>query len=458
MEKSLPLLRRISSKFRTHGHQKCEKVACKIKYQDQNDLETISQLQNVSARPVMPPNIRVNRSLLLFKLDDMIFANSCEEIKSEIENKNQWCKLLDVFKFKKTKGIKVVFSSSIMAEKAADRGLHMFRLHVPGHVMRKDSFRSVTTCYVCYELNSHISTECPKKSSGYKICSNCSSLDHTWKSCTAEVSRCVNCHGDHNTMSSVCSMRRDAMKATPKYNRNTETYATQSASVINCGQPNLSVMSKTVTCVMLSLFSSIDETKTFQETLNTLLELNELSKVNVGDLRLDLSAIRGFMCGMKNSVLLPHDDVLTATAGYQSTSNQVSGTSTNLSTPARDSEASIDADSESVQSSDVRIVATNSKTSKQTRFDAVSERKIKIFKKKGSPKVTEANVDMLTREKKIVIESNLLYRDYIKLLRADISICSIIELPVREYNLKLSNASDYNSLTTVDVNKNVRTN
>lgn len=37
----------------------------------------------------------------------------------------------------------------------------------------------------CYAVEEHLKKECPK-SPNYKICSECSSLDHTWKTCNSE--------------------------------------------------------------------------------------------------------------------------------------------------------------------------------------------------------------------------------------------------------------------------------
>ena len=52
----------------------------------------------------------------------------------------------DVFKFKTTKGIKIVLFSSNVAGVCLNRGLSLFQLHIAGVLIKRERYRKLTTC------------------------------------------------------------------------------------------------------------------------------------------------------------------------------------------------------------------------------------------------------------------------------------------------------------------------
>ena len=192
-------------------------------------------------------------------------------------------------KLKKLNGLKVVFTSSNMTSVATERGLSIFQLHIPSQAIKKDEYVSTKVCYICYQLNSHISSDCPKRDQGYKICSNCSSTDHTWRDCNSDIKKCINCQGDHNTMAPSCPKKR-IQKNHPQNNA-PPAINMRSYSEVVCAPDYTEIISKSISCVIMSLFSDHNDIS-YEDRLNKLLTLNGLSPMIVGDMNFDLAATR----------------------------------------------------------------------------------------------------------------------------------------------------------------------
>ena len=64
----------------------------------------ISELKAVGCKPILPPDLKAKRSLILRRCDDQILLNQTEEdIKSEIEKQNDWVKVQEIFKYNSSK-------------------------------------------------------------------------------------------------------------------------------------------------------------------------------------------------------------------------------------------------------------------------------------------------------------------------------------------------------------------
>ena len=141
----------------------------------------------------------------------------------------------------------------------------------------------------------HLASEYDKEPS-YKVCSNCSSRDHTWQQCSAAERRCVNCGGGHNAMYRGCPCRREIQR---KHRVTTQVRSTQSAVASprtgNYGMMYSTVaglarasdhllrdtVAKSVTCVVLASLKNGERPGTFNEELNCLLKQNGLPSLNL---------------------------------------------------------------------------------------------------------------------------------------------------------------------------------
>ena len=76
-----------------------------------DDLDTlfssgcISELEAVGCKPILPPDLKVKRSLILLRCNDQILNQREEDIKSEIEKQNDCVKVQEIFKYSSLKNI-----------------------------------------------------------------------------------------------------------------------------------------------------------------------------------------------------------------------------------------------------------------------------------------------------------------------------------------------------------------
>lgn len=235
----------------------------------------------VDAELVMPREVRANRSVLVFRVDNHIFNRGEDAIKIGIESENNWCKVLEVHKFKNSNGMKLVFCSSRMADDCMIRGLSLFQLHIPSRDMKKENYRRLLTCYTCYKIDDHFSRDCPSADGVFKVCSNCASHDHTWRECSSSVKCCINCKGNHNALSDSCVKRRELMKVPSSLGK--RSYAETARAFSSQSVDSSAYISKTVSCIMLASMKAAAG-GSFHTILNKLLTLNNLSQVKTGDI------------------------------------------------------------------------------------------------------------------------------------------------------------------------------
>ena len=98
--------------------------------------------------PTMPPELKAKRSIILFRVDDIIYNNEEDEIKEEIERRNGWAKegVESVYKFPRSHTMKVTFHQTKTALKAAEAGLLMFSMKIPHYTIKQEEYTPLTTC------------------------------------------------------------------------------------------------------------------------------------------------------------------------------------------------------------------------------------------------------------------------------------------------------------------------
>ena len=88
---------------------------------------------------------------------------------------------------------KITLSSQLMTSICLNDGLKLFSFHFnPRDFNKKSIMNQVCVCYRCYNLDYHLASKCPKESD-FKVCSNSSSREHTFKKCSNQLKKCLNC-------------------------------------------------------------------------------------------------------------------------------------------------------------------------------------------------------------------------------------------------------------------------
>ena len=178
--------------------------------------EAESTLNQLNLKPVTPPKVRAQRTIVFKRCDQSILSYSEEEIKDDLlrsRNQNNWMKINKVIKFHNSKSsFKIEFGDTSVAEKVLNEGIYLFHLHVPSYNCEKEFYYEIKTCFKCYELENHITPHC-KKSTDYIVCSECSQLGHKFFQCpNRETPRCLNCDGEHGATSMKCPKRKLIIK------------------------------------------------------------------------------------------------------------------------------------------------------------------------------------------------------------------------------------------------------
>ncbi len=127
----------------------------------------------------MPPELKAKKSVIIPRVDDLIYEQPALDIGEEIAKKNQWIgDELGVYKFPCSPAIKLTFSQTILDKMCIEIGLKAFSVSIPPHEIKLETYISIQCCMRCYALE-HFKNECPKNND-FKVCSECSTVGHVW--------------------------------------------------------------------------------------------------------------------------------------------------------------------------------------------------------------------------------------------------------------------------------------
>ncbi|KAK8382292.1 hypothetical protein O3P69_015315 [Scylla paramamosain] len=98
-----------------------------------------------------------------------------------------------------------------MAKKVKESGLLLFNLTVPSPQIKQEVYIPLLSCNRCNEVETHMTPNCPHPASFTK-CSECSSLEHTFRDCRVQDKKCVNCRGAHSARAMRCPVMREVLE------------------------------------------------------------------------------------------------------------------------------------------------------------------------------------------------------------------------------------------------------
>ena len=246
-------------------------------------------LMKIDCEPIMPQQLKSMRSVMLRRVDDIILNHTPKEIQSEIVNCNDWSEVKEVIKIPNSKLLKIVFHSAEMSHRCIKDGVFIFRLFVPPANIAREEYHQIKTCYRCYKIEDHNTIHCPEPSS-FKLCSLCSSKEHSWKQCTSKTKKCSNCDGEHTCLSMSCPVRKNAVNrgrsktSTPLLSSYASAAARSSYSAAPLLPPSLLTDTvKSYSCIMLAILKNEELPGSFETSLNTLFAANKLPRISLGD-------------------------------------------------------------------------------------------------------------------------------------------------------------------------------
>ncbi len=155
--------------------------------------------------PILPPEKKVKRSVIVTRLDDVIYNDhEANDIAFEMEARNPWLEgdIEQIFMFPNLPTVKIIFTQSDFLA---------FNISVPANNIKQETYIHIKCCMRCFQLEGHTTRDC-KKSRDYKLSSEYSQEGHLWHHCLEEVKKCVNGKEPHSTMAMRCPKRKDIIK------------------------------------------------------------------------------------------------------------------------------------------------------------------------------------------------------------------------------------------------------
>ena len=271
-----------------HDHSEAEKL-----FEDsfKNELSTHR------FEPILSNKLKSLRTILAKKIDRSILENTPDQIKDELNNVNRGkIEASEVFKIPNSSILKITLKTSAMADIALKEGFSMFYMHISPHVLSRDDFIELINCYNCFAINEHYKSDCPKENR--VICSKCGQ-NHFYRQCTASPDQyhCINCRGNHSTLSNSCPLRKAKIKQIRNQRKNDNSFVNvvkrshQSSirpsfnSNIPQTNPNLSLnpddWNKTTGIIQIALVSNLVRPGTFSKTYNDLCAENNLPQLSL---------------------------------------------------------------------------------------------------------------------------------------------------------------------------------
>lgn len=243
------------------------------------------KLEKDEFNAIMPPELRAQRTVICFRLDELIYEHQAEEIRTEVERVQTWAKIQEVYKFPRSNTLKITFQTTGMAKKAKDNGILLFAMSVPPTQIRREVYTPILSCNRCHAVEEHETSQCPTPPN-YVACSECGSRDHTFRECRATEKQCINCGKDHSARAMKCPIRKKALKEKEeKQNEEQEKRATTTYAQATLTPTVPTFNSDTITtglvCVIHAHMMNAANPGSFQKTLTESLALNGIKDVKL---------------------------------------------------------------------------------------------------------------------------------------------------------------------------------
>ena len=262
----------------------------------------VAEFAKIGIMVVTPPEVRAKRSVFIRQLHSSFGSHTAEEIKEEIEDKNDWAKVEEVIKIGTyTHVLKVRFAETAMADKALSSGLTGFNWSVTPDQIKREEFVNLLCCFSCYKYEEHATENCPDKT--LKMCSNCAGTGHSFRDCpNADAKGCLNCkregregHATHRTLAMACPIKKEKIQAKQEeqkqkaQSQQQKTYAAVAQHAVAAAQAaapppplpttiniNKKMDYQVLVAILYAHVMNLANPGTFEREMNELLRLNNL--------------------------------------------------------------------------------------------------------------------------------------------------------------------------------------
>ena len=413
-------------------------------FSNENDADllfsesTIAELERAQCTPIKPPFVKSNRTVIVKYADRYILDFSKEELMESLNVSNSaWLHVVDLFKFPSGKAFKFECQTSKMAQLCLQSGFFVANLSINSNSIALEEFHHVKYCFRCYAINSHVAAKCSKPED-YTACSICASLEHTYKNCESDVKKCLNCDGNHVTMSKMCKEFKETLstrvtsstRPTPSYKQVTGQNLAEMPVKYGLSRED---MFRGFMSIVYASSVDADRPGTFSENLMKLLHANKLPTFATADIEPPNMTAHFNRATEENSTGY-YNSVVQPASNENLNSTEYSG---DISPPVTESPVtSLENERRPLRTS----VCVKNKTQVSTRNHV---KKCQIYVRKGS-KFSKGKIIDLINDRKVAIEHSCMDETKCitmlskKVLSGDISGLQVIELPDRKFDSKYS--------------------
>ncbi|MPC23854.1 hypothetical protein E2C01_016921 [Portunus trituberculatus] len=122
----------------------------------------------------------------------------------------------------------------------------------------------------------------------YTVCSECGSHEYTWKNCTNDTKKCINCSGPHRTLANKCPRRKE-IKDHKRKERKTPVSYNQALKGNTSTLPNAAdwlkkeTASTILTCIIYAHINNLAIPGSYNSKLNKVFRLNNIPPIILPD-------------------------------------------------------------------------------------------------------------------------------------------------------------------------------
>ena len=403
--------------------------------------ETIQALETKSFHPIVPQTVKAKKTVIVKNIDSYLCDFDCESLISSINEINSpWLKICSLFKFQSGKTFKMECETQQMARLCTERGFFILNLSIPPRMLSIDEYIKVDFCYKCYSINEHFVQDCPKEHD-YKVCSECTSVNHTYRDCASTSKKCINCSGNHSTMSQRCpKIKQTKVKNVPK-----PSQVTVQKSIFNQSQSSPPTKLQTLSrddmfrgymCIMYATKLNETNPNSFDENLSQLLLANNLPSFSTGGLVPQCGDTLNNTCVLDTIIEQKTEDVIVNASEIDSSVEKIDDVSSVAEHTAEESIAG---------SSGTQLTGVKQKRTVKESNNFANKPVCIIYLKKGKGPITGNKFNELRESKNIFIEhycpneKNCIASTSNGLHRGITDGLQICELSARSYETKFKN-------------------
>lgn len=173
----------------------------------------ITALSRLNIKVLLNSDQTAHRSVIIAHLDAIELAEKDETLKATIQQRNR-VHVSEIIRLPTDPpALKIQLSTQRDCDKLLADGLLLKYTKLNNyHLSRERPSKRPIICSRCYKVNDHLTSSCKSTT---LVCSLCAENGHRYTNCTNPQFKCINCAGEHCTMSLSCSRLKEADKFIP---------------------------------------------------------------------------------------------------------------------------------------------------------------------------------------------------------------------------------------------------